>query len=118
MRQLIVRIWKTLVGSVPNEENDNCHELLLQRIYENNELKNQIELLKFANRVLSNKLYEKTAQCELLQQNIDEIYKQGGFYFDALKEVRKGIGKIHDSIVRYETKKFGSDDATPPTSTN
>lgn len=118
MRQLIVRIWETLVGSVATEENDNCHELLLRRIDENNELKNQIELLQFANRVLSNKLDEKTAQCELLQQNIDEIYKQGGFYFDALKDVKKGIGKIYDSIVRYENKKFGSDDAKPPTSTN
>lgn len=119
MRQLIVRIWETLFGSVATEERDNCHELLLRRIVdENNELRNDIELLKVANRVLSNKLDEKTERCELLQQHIDEVYKQGGYYFDALKDVKNGIGKIYDSIVRYQNKKFPTDDATPPTSTN
>ena len=118
MRQLIVKIWETLVGSVANEENDNCHELLLRRIDENNELKKQIELLKYANRVLSNKLDEATERCKLLTQQMDDVYKQGGYYFDALKDVKNGIGKIYDSIVRYQNKKFPTDDATPPTSTN
>lgn len=118
MRELIVRIWETLFGSVAKEENDNCHELLLRRIEETNELKNQIELLKYANSVLSNKLDEATERCKLLQQHIDEVYEQGGYYFDALKDVKNGIGKIYDSIVRYQNKKFPTDDATPPTSTN
>lgn len=120
MRQLIVRIWETLVGSVATEKDDldYCRKLLLHRKDEINKLKDDIELLKFANSVLSNKLDEKTERCELLQRHIDEVYEQGGYYFDALKDVKNGIGKIYDSIVRYENKKFGIDDATPPTSTN
>lgn len=42
MRQLIVRIWETLFGSVANEENDNCHELLLQRIKECSDLQRRL----------------------------------------------------------------------------
>lgn len=96
----------------------NCQECLLQRIHENIELQHQIEALKLTNSDLISKLNKATERCELLQQHIDEVYIQGGFYFDALKDVRKGIEKIFDSIVRYENKKFPTDDATPPTSTN
>lgn len=120
MRQLIVRIWETLVGSVATEKDDldYCRKLLLHRVNEIKELKYQIEALKTANSDLVFKLNKEIERCELLQGHIDEVYKQGAYYFDALKDVRKGIGKIWDSIVRYENKKFGTDDATPPTSTN
>lgn len=100
------------------EAHENCHELLLQRIHECNALQQQIIELKLANADLVSKLENETERCELLQRQIDEVYKQGGYYFDALKDVKNGIGRIYDSIVRYQNKKFPTDDATPPTSTN
>ena len=114
MRNLITGIWETLFGGVVSD----CHDLLLSRIHECNTLQQQIIELQQANADLMSKLQNETERNEKLREHCDDVYLQGIYYFDALKDVRSGIEKIFHSIVRYQNKKFQTDDATPPTSTN
>ena len=56
-------IWETLVGSIANEKHNSCHELLLQRIHECNDLRQQaIELQQ-----------EKNAAVKAVQELIKQV---------------------------------------------
>lgn len=56
-------IWETLVGSIANEQHNSCHELLLQRIHECNDLRQQaIELQQ-----------EKNAAVKAVQELITKV---------------------------------------------
>jgi chromosome segregation ATPase len=56
-------IWETFVGSIANEQNNSCQELLLQRIHECNDLRQQaIELQQ-----------EKNAAVQAVQELITKV---------------------------------------------
>lgn len=118
MRNLITGIWETLFGNVMGEAHENCHELLLQRIHECNALQQQIIKLKKANADLISKLQEQTERCELALKHFETTRQKAVFYHDSLWDVRGRIVEIYDALVEANHKKFPTDDATPPASTN
>ncbi len=64
-------IWKTLVGSIAKEQHNSCHELLLQRIHECNDLRQQaIELQQEKNAAVKavQELIAKVSQVEQREQ--------------------------------------------------
>ena len=133
MKKFKTWIWETLVGSIANEKHNSCHELLLQRIHECNDLRQQaIELQQEKNAAvkavhdLTTTVMKWEAHVANLQRvhtatqkKLDiEIQKKSELIAAAV-ELNKQVATWNQDIENIKNKSRKEwDDATTPKTTN